>query len=42
VLKGVSTRQYHKGDEPTKGVEVGVFIVKKTRAATKVKFVEEA
>jgi hypothetical protein len=42
VLKGVSTRQYHEGDEPTKGVEVGVFIVKKTRAATKVKFVEEA
>jgi hypothetical protein len=42
VLKGVSTRQYHEGDEPTRGVEVGVFIVKKTRAATKVKFVEEA
>jgi hypothetical protein len=29
VLEGVSTREYHDGP-PTKGVEVGVFIVKKT------------
>ncbi|KAH7082630.1 hypothetical protein BKA63DRAFT_135792 [Paraphoma chrysanthemicola] len=32
VLEGVSTREYQDGS-PTKGVEVGVFIVKKTRRA---------
>ncbi|KAL6161333.1 hypothetical protein ACJQWK_08185 [Exserohilum turcicum] len=32
VLDGVSNREYQDG-APTKGVEVGVFIVKKTRAA---------
>ncbi|KAF2024301.1 hypothetical protein EK21DRAFT_78991 [Setomelanomma holmii] len=32
VIDGVSTREYHDGP-PTKGVEVGVFIVKKTRRA---------
>jgi hypothetical protein len=32
VLEGVSTRDYQDGP-PTKGVEVGVFIVKKTRHA---------
>jgi hypothetical protein len=30
VLEGVSERDYHDG-EPSKGVEVGVFMVKKTR-----------
>jgi hypothetical protein len=35
VLDGVSTRDYHNG-EPVKGVEVGVFIVKKTRTTVKV------
>ncbi|KAE8847409.1 hypothetical protein HRS9122_04316 [Pyrenophora teres f. teres] len=33
VIKGVSERDYYDG-EPTKGVELGIFIVKKTRAAT--------
>ncbi|KAF1828289.1 hypothetical protein BDW02DRAFT_255664 [Decorospora gaudefroyi] len=32
VLKGVSEREYYNG-EPTKGVEVGIFIVKKSSAA---------
>jgi hypothetical protein len=32
VLEGVSTREYYDGP-PTKGVEVGVFIIKRTRAA---------
>lgn len=32
VLEGVSKREY-QGDGPTKGVEVGVFIVKKTNSA---------
>jgi hypothetical protein len=32
VLEGVSTREY-QDDPPMKGVEIGVFIVKKTRSA---------
>lgn len=32
VLEGVSTREYQDGP-PSKGVEVGVFIIKKTRSA---------
>jgi len=32
VLEGVSTREYQDGP-PTKGVEVGVFIIKKSRSA---------
>jgi hypothetical protein len=34
VLEGVSERDYHDG-EPSKGVEVGVFMVKKTRATAR-------
>jgi len=33
VLDGVSKREYQDG-APTKGVEVGVFIIKKTKVTT--------